>query len=137
MGLVATIRVIKGDSMSEDLTKKPTPGDDNVAAILKHIDSRLQSLEQKVEERLYDTRPIWQKVVADIAQLQEGQRHLEEGQARLEDQMRDIKVSVREVARNTGVIYETAVKIQAEFKDLNSRVLDIELEHQKQRNSQT
>lgn len=116
--------------MSEDLTKKPTPGDDNVAAILKHIDSRLQSLEQKVEERLYDTRPIWQKVVADIAQLQEGQ-------ARLEDQMRDIKVSVREVARNTGVIYETAVKIQAEFKDLNSRVLDIELEHQKQRNSQT
>lgn len=130
--------------MSEDLTKKIPQGDDNVALLLQNIDSRLQSLEQKVEERLYDTRPIWQKVVDDMAQLQEGQRHLEEGQrqvqegqTRLEGEVRDIKISVRDVVRSIGVLYETAVKIQAECRDLNHRVLDIELEQQKQRNSQT
>ncbi|HEX3186185.1 MAG TPA: hypothetical protein VHQ94_15415 [Pyrinomonadaceae bacterium] len=123
--------------MSEDLTKKLPKGDDNVAVILQNIDSRLQRLEQKVEERLYDTRPIWQKVVADIAQLHEGQAQLQEGQTRLQCEMRDIKISIRDLARSAGVQYEMAFKILAECKDLNSRVLDIELEQQKQRNSQT
>jgi chromosome segregation ATPase len=116
--------------MSEDLTKKLPKGDDNVAFILQNIDSRLQSLEQKVEERLHDTRPIWQKVVDDIAVLQEGQ-------AQLQSDMRDVKISVREVVRSIGVVYETAIRIQAECRDLNHRILDIELEQQKQRNSST
>jgi chromosome segregation ATPase len=116
--------------MSEDLTKKLPKGDENAVLILQNIDSRLQSLEQKVEERLYDTRPIWQKVVADMAQLQEGQ-------TRLEGELRDIKISVRDIVRSIGVLYETAIKIQAECSDLNHRVLDIELEQQKQRNSST
>jgi uncharacterized phage infection (PIP) family protein YhgE len=137
--------------MSEDLTKKLPKGDDNVAAILQNIDSRLQRLEQKVEERLYDTRPIWQKVVADIAQLHEGQQQLQEGQKQLQEvygqlqegqtrlqcEVRDIKISLRESARNGEVLYETAIRTLAECKDLSSRVLDIELEQQKQRNSQT
>ena len=116
--------------MSEDLTNKLTKGDENVALILKNIDSRLQSLEQKVEERLHDTRPIWQKVVADIALLQEGQ-------TRLEGEVRDITISLRNVTRNTELLYETSIKIQAECRDLSHRVLDIELEQQKQRNSST
>jgi chromosome segregation ATPase len=116
--------------MSEDLTKKLPQGDDNVAIILQNIDSRLQRLEQKVDERLHDTRPIWQKLVDDVAQLQEGQ-------TRLEGDVRDIKISVRDAVRRLGVLYETAIKIQAECTDLNHRVLDIELEQQKQRNSQT
>ncbi|HET8783755.1 MAG TPA: hypothetical protein VFM63_15185 [Pyrinomonadaceae bacterium] len=123
--------------MSEDLTKKLPTGDNNVASILQNIDSRLQRLEQKVEERLHDTRPIWQKVVVDIAQLQEGQAQLQEGQTRLQCDVRDIKISLRDVTRSIGALYETAIKIQAECRDLNHRVLDIELEQQKQRNSQT
>lgn len=130
--------------MSEDLTKKLPTGNDNVALILQNIDSRLQRLERNVEERLHDTRPIWQKVVADVAQLnegqrqlQEGQRELQEGQTRLQSEVRDIKISMRDVTRSIGVLYETAIKIQSECRDFNHRILDIELEQQKQRNSQT
>src|SRR5919106_4602580 len=47
------------------------------------VDSRLGHLEQNVEQRLHDTRPIWHKVVADIARLQEGQERLENGQSHL------------------------------------------------------
>ena len=109
--------------MSEDLTKKLPKGDDNVASILLNIDSRLQRLEQKVEERLHDTRPIWEKVVADIEELKGG--------------VRDIKITTRDITRKIGVLYDTMVGIQAEYREFNHRVLDIELEHQKQRNSQT
>jgi hypothetical protein len=78
--------------MSEDLTKKLPKSDtdriltaianletyvrtsiDNLVTWISGIDSRLRGLEQKVEQRLYDTRPIWQKVIADISHLQTGQ----------------------------------------------------------------
>ena len=137
--------------MSEDLTKKLPTDDDNDSVMLRNIDSRLQRLEQKVEERLHDTRPIWQKVVSDIAQLHEGQRQLQEshaqlqeshaqlrdGQSRLESEVRDMKISLRELARSASAQYEMTFKVLAECKDLSSRVLDIELEQQKQRNSST
>ena len=128
--------------MSEDLTKKLPSSDSE--KILQQIDSRLQSLEQKVEERLYDTRPIWQKVVADIAQLQQGQVQLQQGQvqfqeaqSRLEGDVRDIKIFMREMTRKMGGMYESMMGIQGEYRELNHRILDIELEQQKQRNSQT
>jgi len=78
--------------MSEDLTQKLPQTDkdtilkaikdletyfrssvDNLVTWISSVDSRLGSLEQKVEQRLYDPRPIWNKVVDDIAQLQAGQ----------------------------------------------------------------
>ena len=39
---------------------------------LSRVEKRLQDLDDKVEERLYDTRPIWEKLVTDVAQLQDG-----------------------------------------------------------------
>ena len=123
--------------MSEDLTNKLPKGDDNVARILQNIDSRLQSLEQKVEERLHDTRPIWQKVGADIAQLQEGQRQLLEGQTRLEGEVHDIKISIREITWQIGGIAESYVKVQGKNRELEGRVRDLERQQQKPTNSST
>ena len=74
--------------MSEDLTRNlPSSDGENSRKILstlqrldsrverheptvERLDSRLGSLEQKLEERLYDTRPIWGKVQACIAEMQ-------------------------------------------------------------------
>jgi len=127
--------------MSEDLTKKLPKTDSEklslVLTIVQNLETRVDNLEQKVEERLYDTRPIWQKVVADIAQLQEGQVQLQEAQSRLEGDVRDIKISMRDMTRKMGGLYESMIGIQAEYRELNHRTLDIELEQQKQRNSQT
>lgn len=148
--------------MSEDLTKKLPKTDSEklslVLTIVQNLETRVDNLEQKVEERLYDTRPIWQKVVADIAQLQQGQVQLQQGQmqlqqgqvrlqegqaqfqeaqSRLEGDVRDIKISMRDMTRKMGGLYESMIGIQAEYRELNHRTLDIELEQQKQRNSQT
>ena len=128
---------MKGDSLSEDLTKKlPSSDSEKIALILTtvqnldkrvdDIDLRLSKLEQrfdklekKVEERPYDTRPIWQKVVADIAQLQEGQN-------RLEGEVREIKVSVRDLVFEMSAMSDTMRVIQGRHKDFDLRIRDLE-----------
>ena len=96
---------------------------DNLEKRFDSLEKRFDSFEQRVEERLHDVRPIWQKVVADLAQVQE--------------EVRDIKISMRDMARKMGVLNDTMIKIEADYRELNHRVLDVELEQRKQRNSQT
>src|SRR5262245_10856139 len=111
------MRVMNGDSMSEDLTKKPPKTDSDklslILTIVENLDTRLEKLEQrldafeerldhletKVADRLYDTRPIWHKVVGDIAQLQEGQTRLE--------------VSIREISIKLDILNNTMLTLQA------------------------
>jgi len=64
--------------MSEDFTQKlPKNDSDKLTLILETVqafEGRIQDLEQQAETKRYDTRPIWEKLVADIAQLQESLR---------------------------------------------------------------
>jgi predicted nucleic acid-binding Zn-ribbon protein len=144
--------------MSEDLTKKlPKTDSDKINLILStvqsfeqkmvgrlerleirvdSIDSRLQRLEQKVEERLHDTRPIWHKVVADIAQLQEGQTKLQEGMEHLHVEVREIRTSQRDASRRMSVLNETLTTIQVDYRDIYDRVRGLEV-NRDQPNSST
>jgi chromosome segregation ATPase len=124
---------MKGDSMSEDLTKKlPKSDSENIAVILttvQNLDTRLTNLESKVEERLHDTRPIWEKVVADISKLQQGQ-------TRLEEDMHDVKISMREITWQIGGIADSYVKVLGKTRELEGRVREVE-QQQKPTNSST
>jgi chromosome segregation ATPase len=120
--------------MSEDPTKN-LPASQNstleqILAIVQSLESRLQSLEGKVEERLYDTRPIWEKVEADIAQLQEGLQRLEEGQQRFDDRLEalrdETRTGWRNLKRQFGVLHETFLEVRADYKDLDKRLYRIE-----------
>ena len=137
--------------MSEDLTQKlPASQDPALAQILSavqdlgtrlgsvenrlgnledrlgNLENRFGSLEQKVEERLYDTRPIWEKVLVDIAQLQEGQQRLEEGQEALRKDVRDVRTELRDMNRKFSIFNDTLVQIQADYRDIYDRVRDLE-----------
>jgi len=119
--------------MSEDLTKKLPQSDNEILLLIltitrnleagfdklepriQNIDSRLQALEQKVEERLHDTRPIWHKVVADIAQLQTGQDRLEKG-------LSELTSTVREVSRDQIVINDSLRRIQLDLRNFDERL---------------
>lgn len=119
--------------MSEDLTKKlPKSDSENIAVILttvQNLDTRLTNLESKVEERLHDTRPIWEKVVADISKLQQGQ-------TRLEEDMHDMKISMREITWQIGGIADSYVKVLGKTRELEGRVREVE-QQQKPTNSST
>ena len=115
--------------MSEDFTEKlPKNGNDdskiltaieNLETHVTKIDNRLQSLEKKVDERLHDTRPIWHRVVADIAQLQAGQQRLEEGQLAMRGELSN-------VSRDQIVINDSIRKIQLDYHTINDRLLRLE-----------
>lgn len=67
--------------MSDDQTKVLNNGDDKLDRIIEllrvqglkieGVEERLTTLEQKVDERLKDTRPLWEAVQAQITELRE------------------------------------------------------------------
>ena len=128
--------------MSEDLTKKlPKTDSEKISLILttvQHLETRVDNLEQKVEERLYDPRPIWQKVVTDIGQLQEGQNRLERDVREMKVEVHEINVSIRDIYYKMDVLNGTMLNVQANHRDVDRRVRELESQHpQKPTNSQT
>ena len=120
--------------MSEDLTKKlPRTDSEKITLILttvQTLETRVTNLENKVEERLYDTRPLWQNVRADIAQLQEGQ-------TRLEGDVHEIKVSIRDIYYKIEVFNDMMLNVQAKHRDVDRRVRELEQQPHKPTNSST
>ncbi len=57
----------------------------NIETGVMNIGTRLESLENKVEERLQDTRPMWEAVQVQLNELREGQEKLSEEQAKLRE----------------------------------------------------
>lgn len=102
--------------MSEDLTKKPPTSDSekltSILTSVQALEDRIQQLEQKVDERLHDTRPIWEKVIADIAQLQEG--------------VHEIRTSQRDGLRRMSVFHDTLISMQADYRDIYDRIRGLE-----------
>ena len=133
--------------MSEDLTKKLPMSDSetldliltttqNLGSRFDHLETRLQILENKVEERLYDTRPIWHKVLADIAELQAGQKRLEESQQAQRLLIIELSSMVCEVNRDQIVMNDVIRRIQLDFHNFDERLHRYLLNH-KQQNSST
>ena len=127
--------------MSEDLTKKlPKTDSEKISLILtivQTLEIRVTNLENRVEECLYDTRPIWQKVVADIAQLQEGQTRLASDVHEMRGEVHEIKVSIRDVYLKMEVLNDTMLNVQAKHRDVEHRVRELEAKQQKPTNSST
>jgi hypothetical protein len=137
--------------MSEDLTQKlPTNGNDNeILTAIKDLEKKVDGLEKKVDERLHDTRPIWHKVVADIGELQSGQKRLEEGQKHLEDGQKHIEEgqqamrsslielhsSVRDVSRDQIVINDVIRRLQFDFHNIDEKLHKLIINRNQQNSS--
>lgn len=55
-----------------DLTKQ-LPADDTLnqlLALAQGVDARLRSLEEKVDARLHETRPIWENVLSKLEDIE-------------------------------------------------------------------
>src|SRR3954451_22436066 len=117
--------------MSEDFTQKlPDKGNDSkILTAIKNLEKKVDNLEKTVDERLHDTRPIWHRVIADIAQLQVGQQRLEEGQLAM-------RAELSNVSRDQIVLNDSIRKIQLDFHTMNDRLFRLELNRNRP-NSQT
>ncbi len=100
------------------------------------LNTRFTKLEEKVEDRLKDTRPIWQaihaqteKIIEDVAQLKEGLARVEARQVVFEDKMDDLidgiavlSADVIEVRGGADKIEETSRRFRAELAGTKSRL---------------
>ena len=130
--------------MNEDITRRLPDQPDSLAEVIRLLQSfrsELTELNQKVDARLHDTRPIWEKVQADIGQLQEGQQRLEQGQQRLEQGLEafqqrfeeklealrdDTRTGLRNLKRDFGILNDTFMEVRGEYRDLDRRVYRLE-----------
>jgi len=99
---------------------------------------RVDSMERKIEERLYDTRPIWEHVASKVDLLQEGLQELRKGQNDLREELRKgqedlrqesrgLKTYLRGILRRMSIFNDTLVAIQADYRDIYDRVRGLEL----------
>ena len=129
--------------MSEDLTRKLSQsGEDRILNAIKNLDarvvnldvrvggieSRLEHLEQKVDERLHDTRPIWQKVIDDIKNLQSSQHAMQA-------ELSELNTTVHNINRNQIVINEVVRRIQVDVINFEDRLHNFLLNRDQQNSS--
>jgi len=124
-------------NMSEDLTNKlPKSDSEKLTAILtivRVLENRIDRLEQRAEERRYDTRPLWDKLQADIAELKEA---LHNETSEIKTETREIKRSLRDLSRKQSILNDTILQVHSDLRDMDERLHAIENTHNQQ-NSQT
>jgi chromosome segregation ATPase len=93
--------------------------EERVLTRFDNLDGRLTALEDKVDSRLRETRPIWEAV---LARLEAIENRLENSDNRLEG----LEKGLRAVNRSIKVLHEDVINVRMEHKDLDERVEKLE-----------
>jgi len=122
--------------MSEDLTKEIALQSSQIAQILSlaqetkahlnSVDQRLTALELKFEERVYDTRPLWERVVGEIENLRLGQEKLSAGQEELRAELAAFRAetdrNLKKIDKRFEYVFGSIGDLRAQFDILEERV---------------
>lgn len=123
--------------MSEEITQ-PLPNDisklilarfdsmdkrfDAIDKRLDSVDARLTAVEEKVDRRLQETRPIWERALAEIAGLR---TQMQEGFEKLRGEMNH---GLRRVERQVDILNHNILEVRADLRYLDERVTKLEPE---------
>ena len=108
--------------MSEDLTQQLPDGDmKQVLALLNSINERLTALEEKVDRRLQETRPIWEQVLSRLTEIETRLGSVEKRLEKVEDEVYTFNRKMR-------VYYDDLLKMQDKQEDFDERLRQLESE---------
>ncbi|HJQ34009.1 MAG TPA: hypothetical protein VJ866_17645 [Pyrinomonadaceae bacterium] len=96
---------------------------DSIDSRLDNVEGRLTALEDKVERRLYDTRPMWEQVLVRLGGV-EGQ--LTSFKARLDGFEEELRSSLRRFGRQVEVLAKDVFEVRADQRDLDRRMDKLE-----------
>ncbi|MBC7930247.1 MAG: hypothetical protein H7Z38_06715 [Rubrivivax sp.] len=95
-----------------DIPTRETPDsrsfEERVFARFDALDARLTTLEEKVDSRLRETRPIWEAMKADLE---------------------SVKVEVKEINRGVKILHKDVLRVRVEQVELEERIEQLESEH--------
>ena len=120
--------------MSENLTQPlPNDGVQLILASLENLNGRMTALEDKVDRRLQETRPIWEQVLSRLdrieARLDSIEARLDSIEARLdkiEARLGRVESDVYSLNRKFRVFTDDMLKVQDKQEDLEERVSKLE-----------
>ena len=99
--------------MSEDRTQHLPDGDmKQVLTLLSSINERLTALEDKVDRRLQETRPIWEQVLSRLTDI--------------EKRLEKVESEVYSFNRKLRVYYDDLIKMQDTQEDFDERLRRLE-----------
>lgn len=120
------------DDPTQDLPSMHTPGD--IVALIQGMSAQLSALQAKVDERLYDTRPLWESVQSQIndlsAEMETGFRQV---RAEMEQGFRQLRTEMEQGFRQlrtemAEALQELRAAARADIEKLNTE-LSRELRH--------
>jgi chromosome segregation ATPase len=123
--------------MSEEITQ-PLPNDvlklilarfdsvdkrlDSIDSNVHSLDARLTVVEEKVDRRLQETRPIWERALAEIAELRTEMR---EG---FEKVRSELSHGLRRVNHKIDILNHDILEVRADLRYMDERVTKLEPE---------
>ena len=117
--------------MSEEPTQNlPQDGVRQILARLDSIDARLTTLEERVDRRLQETRPIWEQVITRLDGFENRLVSLEgrfDGfDRRLDGFETELHSSLRRFGRQVGQLAKDVMEVRADQNDLDRRMDQLE-----------
>lgn len=131
--------------MSSDNVTKNLPTEDKIDSLIEmvrqlssnvtglwsevtEIKNRLTTLEQTVEKRLYDTRPIWEAVLSQLSQIQARQDSQQEQLDEISETMKSVKGDIHAINRRINLVHKEMLGIKEEQEVLHERIDRLEKE---------
>ncbi|HVF88447.1 MAG TPA: hypothetical protein VNH22_00175 [Blastocatellia bacterium] len=106
-----------------------------MSASLEGVKGRLHTLEKTVSERLYDTRPIWERALAEIVALrsEQGQMHSEAAEMRSElghgrSEAAEMRSDLSQVSSGALGMRSELSQMRSELSQIRSELLQMSLE---------
>lgn len=110
--------------MDEETTRNlPQDGVERILASIGSLDARLTSLEEKVDRRLQETRPIWEQVLVRLDGVESKVQTLEGEVTGLREEMR---TGFRRVERKIDRLAKDVFEVRTDQLDLEKRMDDLE-----------
>lgn len=110
---------------------------DRMEARLDGVDSRLDKMDarlERLEARDYDTKPIWENALKEIAdtraEMREGFTKVDAEFIRvhtgMEKQRGELDMGLRKVAKQIDVMHRSILEVQADLRFMDDRVTKLE-----------
>jgi len=109
--------------MSEDITRRNMPEgssfEERVFILLNAMNDRLTALEEKVDARLRETRPIWEGVLERLIAIESQLANVEARLDKIDDQLEAFNDKM-------DVLNDNTFDMRADHKSLKKRVIKLE-----------
>ena len=106
--------------MSGNLTELPNNNDSltRVMSVVKDLTTKVEALNEKVELRLYDTKPMWEQVLKTVLELKDGQQRLEQGHKRLEQGHERLEQRLERLEQGHERLEQGQIFLRQEFEQV-------------------